>query len=183
MVNEILIGVLISGGFLLIGIIVTILGQIYSDKKEFERKIKYLREETFFKKKLEYFERLCKAIQDRLLIYIQLSASIQFNDPNLEERLKKVLDLKGDLINLIPGGAPLYFQQLKDLGFVNGKINEFVILEVDIFREIDKFSKEIKFKGKKIIFKEQPSELHKKILALGLKGEGLIEIMHSHIFK
>ena len=65
--RDILVGVLISGTFLLLGIIVTICGQFYSNKKEFERKINYLREETFFKKKLEFFERLCKTLQDRLL--------------------------------------------------------------------------------------------------------------------
>jgi hypothetical protein len=180
MVNEILIGVLISGIFLIVGIIVTIIGQFYSDKKEFQRKINYLREETFFRKKLEYFEKLAEIIQNRLLDYVQLNASISLNDPHLEQRLKNVLKLKDGLTGFIPKGAPLYFKDIKDAGIFNNKINEFIFLEVAIFREIETFSKQIKFRNKKIIFEKQPEELHQKVMQLGFKAEEILILMRKH---
>lgn len=97
--SELLQGVLISGIFLLIGIIATISGQEYSAWRNHTRRIEYLREEIFFKKKLEYFEGVLEEIENKQAIMIKKINELEKKKlAPIQEKDKKIIALKSSLL-------------------------------------------------------------------------------------
>lgn len=80
MVSDIILGTLIAGGFFLAGIIATLVGQIISTNLTHNKKIKFLKEENFFKKKLDYYEQISKKLEEDL---------IKYNNPKIFSKTKK----------------------------------------------------------------------------------------------
>lgn len=97
--NELTQGVLISGGFLVIGIIATIFGQEYYAWRNHRRKIEYLREEIFFRKKLEYFEEVLEEVERRQTIMIAKRDEFKGKKlSNLKEKDKKIISFKSSIL-------------------------------------------------------------------------------------
>jgi hypothetical protein len=83
MVSELIYGVLISGIFLIIGIVATIIGQEYSTWRNHQRRMDFMQKEILFKKKLDYFENLMELLETNLKISAEIIKNIR-NDDKLE---------------------------------------------------------------------------------------------------
>ena len=66
MASEVILGTLIGGGFTLIGITATIIGQIISDRLNHKRKVRYLKREVFFKQKFENYNQINKRLSEEI---------------------------------------------------------------------------------------------------------------------
>jgi hypothetical protein len=150
---------LFAGIFFLAAILVQITGVLIADglnhkrtlqrlRIEHKNKVDYLASETFFKKKLEYFEKITKFIEDYTNYYSQLlfllsnpqEVAKSVNLPDIAQ-LKNVklikqkisdilLKLKEDnFINLLPAGSSLYLKN----GTIPIQISTYVLTHTRIF--------------------------------------------------
>lgn len=151
--------ILLAGIFFILAIFVQVIGVIIADwrnhKRELERlkiehhnKIDYLLSETFFKKKLEYFEKITKFIEEYLQYYSQLMFLI--NNPQQSAELANLPKIKGladkklikksmskvlsnikedKFINLLPSGHTLYLNS----GILPTQISSFVLNHTRLF--------------------------------------------------
>jgi hypothetical protein len=144
--------ILLAGSFFIGGITVTIIGSLFADwrnhKRNLERlrqehnyRVRYMQKETFFRKKLEYFERIAKAIEDNVEIYEVVLSGIE-NEKNMNIIRKRLLDCK--LLEM--QASPLYSDTLKQTAI---GIVKFLMAESEFHKKIT----EIKPKGniKKIV--------------------------------
>ena len=58
MVSDIIIGLLIAGGFFIVALIIQILGTLLLNWKNHKNKVKYMKKEYFFKQKISIFENI-----------------------------------------------------------------------------------------------------------------------------
>ena len=119
--NDILWAVAISGLFFLIGIGTQIITTLLIDKtnhkrnlerlrREHDYEVRYMQKETFFKKKLEYFETASKEIEKEIIFYgIFLKRIKEIKD--IKEFLKILKKEKPKPI--LMGSSPLYSDSLK----------------------------------------------------------------------
>lgn len=149
----------LAGLFLLVGIFIQIVGLLISDllnhkrtlqriKKEHESKKDYLLSETLFKKKLEYFEKVTKFIEDYTNYYSQLlfllgnpekTARI-YNLPDIKQLKDKKLIIKKitsilehikeeNFTSLLPSGTSIYLKS----GVIPLQMSEYVMTHTRIF--------------------------------------------------
>lgn len=138
--GEILIGVLISGAFLLIGIIATIFGQEYYARSSHKRNLELIKKELVFNKKIIYFEKISTFIEEHLKNYASLvflmsnikqtTDSLNLPDLKIKERqikvkIKKIIKeiSEENLLSIMPTGASLYF----DKGNAYQKLANYII--------------------------------------------------------
>lgn len=102
------------GGALIGSIIAPYFTHRYSLKKldtHHKRKIEYLKEETFFKRKLNYFERITEAIEDNIL-FCDFAIN-HIKNCEKEEDWRKVKAMLENSKILQMQGSPLYSDNLK----------------------------------------------------------------------
>jgi len=138
--GEILIGVLISGGFLLIGIVATMFGQEYYAKSNHKRKLELIKKELIFNRKIVYFEKISTLIEGHIKNYAsllfllrdinQVANDLNLPDLNLKEgqlKIKIMTTLKEvseeNLISIMPTGSSLYFKN----GTAHQKLANYII--------------------------------------------------------
>ncbi len=162
----ILIGLIGTGG-VIIGSIITILGSrhiarknhkynLEKLKKEQEYRLKYFREEIFYKKKLEYYNKIAKQIENISYHYTQL---ITNSLPQIKEFFKNSSNLKEDKIQQILGEKikdsikELVKKEILDYFLPNGNsiyldegpahkiLNNFILNHTYLLLEIEKIKK------------------------------------------
>lgn len=149
----------LAGFFLLVGIFIQIVGLLISDllnhkstlqriKKEHESKKDYLLSETLFKKKLEYFEKVTKFIEDYTNYYSQLLFLLGnpeqiariYNLPEIKQLKDKKLIIKKitsilehikeeNFTSLLPSGTSIYLKS----GVIPLQMSEYVMTHTRIF--------------------------------------------------
>ncbi|MDP3026888.1 MAG: hypothetical protein Q8N63_04215 [Nanoarchaeota archaeon] len=186
--GEILVGVLISGGFLLIGIIATIVGQEYSARSNHKRKLEIMKKELVFNKKIAYFERISKVIEDYTKNYASLlfligdvkQTELIWNLPNLktDKRTikKKILEIfkvaGGDSFNnLLPTGTSLYLIG----GLLSQKIATYIMNHTRIFSFIAELMK------KDFDNTEKRKEIIDMILNNIHEGDNILNLMKKEL--
>jgi len=151
---------LIGASGIALGAIITIIGSRQIAKKnhqyrmqqlerEHEKRIEYMKEEIFFKKKLEYFEYVSEIIQNRINNCGKIILELRRDKPNIKE----LNELKNKIIDL--QNIALYHNDLSNLGlkvisFQEGII-EFNKKEIEFIDEVlinNKIGKENKFLSK-----------------------------------
>jgi len=149
----------LAGLFLLVGIFIQIVGLLISDllnhkrthqriKKEHENKKDYLLSETLFKKKLEYFEKIAKVIEDYTNYYSQLLFLLGnpehvakiYNLPEIEQLKDKKLIIEKIILilehikeenftSLLPSGTSIYLKS----GVIPLQMSDYVMTHTRIF--------------------------------------------------
>jgi len=146
MTDAILIGLMGASG-IIIGAIITIIGSRQIAKKnheysmeklreEHEKKIEYLRERIFFKKKLEYFEQIAEAMEESILFHNMAINKLKKNKKRFD-----VNDIRNITYNskvLAMQASPLYSDTLKPTAI---GIVKFLIAQKSFDKLIEEISK------------------------------------------
>lgn len=175
--DEFVYGIWFAGLFLVIGIAIQILGSLFSDWRNHKRKLQYLgrehnykirflKEEVFFKRKLQYFERILKEIADDSYKYMKLLAysthvAEQFaelagkkkediNQTHIKKQVEKLaksfFDKEG-LESFLPREEMLYLSNTDAVPMINQFITNHAIISIklnEIVKEKKKFLKKFR---------------------------------------
>lgn len=140
MVSELIAGVLIAGVFFVGALIIQIIGTNFADKRNHKQKIKYMKEETFFKKKTEFFERITKEIEKKLKAYSELKVLILIKNDKAEKKIMDIFKDLRDLEEMHPRGISLYYKNAK----ITLGLTEFIVKGVNVKLMLPHLNKQLK---------------------------------------
>jgi hypothetical protein len=185
MISDIILGSLIGSIAVLFGGLITIIGQIISNKLSYRQKIEYMKNGIFFKKKIEYFEDMCKILDKELRNRSKIIFNMKNSDLNdfskfleqSEKGLEESKKVQEKMDEMMYFKGIIYLKNIKLIDLyseflgISGKMIE------EETRIIENRGKNRK-KTKKIIVKTNQEEL-KKIEALN----NLLTSKYSEIIK
>jgi hypothetical protein len=129
-----------------VGLMGVIIGAVISQYFNHKLGSKTVRADIFFKKKLEYFEKIAETIEKNIRIYKNSILSIKEAKDKAE--VKEIIKvLKKDRENFLIKASPLYFN-IKNF---SGSIIDFVEAEKAIFEKIENIDKTKKISDKREI--------------------------------
>jgi hypothetical protein len=128
------------------------------------------RKDLIFRKKLEYFEKIADTIEENKRLYHQIIGKIECSKNN-KETSQIIEDLKQTRRNFLIKSSPLYF----DTRSLSEKIVDFVRIEKEIFREIEKIKEDKK--------EEAIEQLKENIKKLNMKANEIICEMKRELSK
>lgn len=154
---------------ILVGILGIFFGTLISPYINHKLTQRYNRKDLFFKKKLEYFERIAECTERNIRTYRNSIRGIGQNRKKIEGILKKIKEERKNFLIL---SSPLYFETIK----LSKLILEFTNIEKRIFADFEELTN--KNIGKKIIH-----DLEKRLEILKKIGNRIIWEMKREIKK
>lgn len=145
----------------LVGALGILLGTLISPFINHRLTQRYNRRDLFFKKKLEYFERIVECIEKNIRLY---KASIYRAEQNAKKVRPIIETLKRERKNFLISSSPLYFDTLK----LSRHIKNFTRIERRIFIELNDLKPNKKIKESVI------EDLKKQIEQLKQSGNEII---------